>query len=343
MNHTLLVGAVTLLIGFGSADLAWAAVQRGQATLSWIAIGASARDAAMGGTAVFTDQDASAAFQNPAGLGRLQRGNVFVNRTQWLADMAINDIAVAYRLPNIGTLAVAVRTIDYGEFKFTAIDATNPQGYRDLPADTVGTPGGFVVGLAYGRKLTDKFTVGGQVKYASDRLGKMNVLEQQTVKTGSEAKISGFLLDFGTNYNTGFKSLNISMAIQNFGSEKGASNGRGEFTAPLTFKVGLSANVLEFAGMEDAPMSLLVRAEGTDPRDAREGLNLGTELKFMPMSGIYAAARAGMATRQDDGGMSFGLGVGGTVGPVQAAVDYAYSDYGSILGGVNRIGVSVSF
>jgi hypothetical protein len=105
----------------------------------------------------------------------------------------------------------------------------------------------------------------------------------------------------------------------------------------------VAGNVLEFVGMEDAPVSLLVRAEGTDPRDARERLNVGSELKFVPMSGLYAAARGGYATRQREGGLSFGLGVGGALGPVRGSVDYAYSDYGSILGGVNRIGLSVSF
>lgn len=343
MKHTLLVGAIASLIGLGVTTGAQAAVQRGQATLAWLTIPANARDAAMGNTAVFNDEDASAAFQNPAGLGRIQRGNAYFMYTTWLADMTVMDLAVAYRLPNIGTFAVTARSMDYGDFNFTQL-ATNPDGYIDLTSADVGTVGGFLVGLAYGRKLTDKFSVGGQIKYASDRLGKFDVVDRMGRLTpNSQATVSGMLLDFGTNYNTGWRSINLSMAIQNFGTQKGASNGREEFTAPLIFKVGVAADVLEFAGIEDAPLSLLVRAEGTDPRDAREGLNVGGELKYRVGGGLFAAARGGMVTRQHDGGMTFGFGLGGMVGQVQGKVDYAYSDYGSILGGVNRIGVSVSF
>lgn len=339
MRRILIVGALVCL---GISTMARADVQRGQATLAWLTISANARDAAMGNTAVFTDENASAAFQNPAGLGRIQRGNVYVDYTKWLAEMSVADLAVAYRVPQIGTFALAVRSMNYGDFQFTKL-ATNVAGYEDLTSSDVGTVGGWMFGLGYGRMLTDKFTVGGEIKYASDKLGQMTTVDRQgNITQNSKATVSGFLLDFGTNYNTGWKSLNLSMAIQNFGTQKGASNGREEFTAPLIFKVGVAADVLDFLGLEDAPAGLTVRMEGTDPRDEREGFNIGSEFVYNLSDGLQTAVRGGWS-RREAGGLSFGAGVGGTFGGTHATLDWAYSDYGSTLGAVNRAGLSVSF
>ena len=332
----------TLLLSFIVAVPAYA-VQRGQATMTWLGIASSARDEAIGGTATLGDADAGCAFTNPAGLGRISRGSAFASYTSWIADMAVADIAVAYHVRNIGAFALAFRSMDYGSFTFTQV-ALNSQGYILTPEDKTGDVAGTMMGLAYGRALTDKFAVGGQVKYVTDVLGTMDTFDAttSTLTENDEAELDAVLFDFGTSYDTGWKGVVISMTIQNFGASQKASNGVEEFTPPLTFKVGLAANVLKFAGIETDMADLTVRTEGVDPRDDREGFNVGGELKLMPMEAGFVALRGGYS-RRDAGGLSLGCGVGTTLAGFTGRFDYAYSDYGNILGGVNRFGLTLAF
>jgi len=342
MKRTLIVGAMTCLLGLAVVNPTFAA-QRGQATMTWLGISASARDEAMGGTATAGDASAACAFTNPAGLGRVERGSVFFNTTSWLADMSVNDVAVAYRVPDIGTFSLAFRSMDYGDFTFTTLFA-NEDGYVYTPSDSTGDVAGMMLGIGYGRKLTDKFSIGGQLKYVSDKLGKMNVLDRglNIVNFGEEANQSAMLFDFGTSYHTGWKSVTINMTIQNFGRSQKASNGVEEFTPPLTFKVGLQADALQFAGVETPMADLLVRVEGADPRDDRLGFNTGAELTLKPMDMVNVALRGGYS-RRDQGGLTFGVGVGTNVGGFNTRLDWAYSDWGGVLGATNRLGVSFAF
>ena len=122
------------------------------------------------------------------------------------------------------------------------------------------------------------------------------------------------------------------MTIQNFGSSQKASNGVEEFTPPLTFRIGMEADVLAFANAENDLTDLVVRVEGVDPRDDREALNFGGELRITPSDAAFLAVRGGWA-RRDAGGPSFGAGIGVNMGGLQGVVDYSYSEYGDVLGG----------
>jgi hypothetical protein len=342
MKRTLIVGAMTCLLGLAVVTPTSAA-QRGQATMTWLGISASARDEAMGGTASAGDASALCAFTNPAGLGRVERGSVFFNTTSWLADMSVTDAAVAYRVPSIGTFSLALRSMDYGDFTFTTLFA-NEDGYIYTPSDSSGDVAGMMIGVGYGRKLTDKFSIGAQLKYVSDKLGKMNILDKalNRVNYGEAADQSAYLFDFGTSYHTGWKSVTINMTIQNFGRSQKASNGVEEFTPPLTFKVGLEADALQFVGMEIPMADLKVRFEGADPRDDRLGFNTGAELVLKPMDMVNVAVRGGYS-RRDQGGLTFGAGVGTNIGGFNTKLDWGYSDWGGVLGAVNRMGVSFAF
>ena len=317
------------------------AAMRGQATMTWLGIAASAREEAMGGIASLGDADASCAFTNQAGLGRIERGSVFFNHTGWLADMTIMDFSAAYNVTGIGTFALSFRSLDYGDITFTRV-AINPYGYELV--DDGGDVGGMMVGLAFGRKLTDKFSVGGQFKYASEKLGSMSTIDAitGTVTEDDQADQSAVLFDFGSSYETGWKGVIVSMTIQNFGSSQKASNGVEEFTPPLTFKIGLEADVFAFANAQNDLSEFIVRVEGVDPRDDREAINFGGEFRITPSESAFLALRGGWA-RRDAGGVSFGAGLGLNAGGVGVVVDYSYSDYGDILGAVNRIGLSIGF
>jgi len=316
--------------------------QRGSATLSWLAITANTRDAGMGNTSTFSDKDASAAMQNPAGLGRLKGGSAYFNHTSWIADMAITDFAVSYPVPYMGTFALMVRSMNYGGFEFTR-RADNPAGYVEISDDQVGTVGGMLFGAAWGAKLTDQLSFGFQARYARDQLG------QTTVPSPggdsllvSDVLVDAFLYDAGTYFGTGWRSVALTMTVQNVGPRITASTGRHGFSAPMTLKVGITADLLQVIDVVDLPMYLRTRVEGVDPRDAPEHVRFGSELAYDVTPQISASIRGGYFDHRE-GGLTLGLGLTGDFGMGIAAFDYAYVDYGSALGSVNMFGIGVTF
>lgn len=316
--------------------------QRGSTTLSWLAIIANARDAAMGNTGTFSDRDASAAMQNPAGLGRLEDGSAYFNYNRWITDMAVTDFAVSYPVPYMGTFALMVRSMDYGAFEFTR-RADNPAGYVETNDNQVGTVGGILFGAAWGTGLTDQLSFGFQAKYVRDQLGQTPVLSPggDSLLT-SDVLVDAFLYDAGTYFDTGWRSVAITMTIQNVGPRITASTGRHGFSAPMTFKVGIAADLLEIIDVIDLPMYFRTRVEGVDPRDAPEHIRFGSELAYDVTPRINASVRGGYFDHRD-GGLTLGIGLAGDFGAGIASFDYAYVDYGSALGAVNMFGIGVSF
>ena len=69
-----------------------------------------------------------------------------------------------------------------------------------------------MIGVGYGRKLTDKFSVGGQVKYVSDNLGAMDTFNSTTgvLSANQQADLTSLLFDFGTSYHTGWNGVVIA-------------------------------------------------------------------------------------------------------------------------------------
>jgi hypothetical protein len=116
-------------------------------------------------------------------------------------------------------------------------------------------------------------------------------------------------MDFGTSYQTGWNDVTINMTIQNFGPGERANSAGTKYSPPLNFRMGISADVLDFAGMSDHPTSFVVAIEGEDPRDREEKFNIGGELHLeQPNLPVSLDVRGGYSTREEAGGISFGSG-----------------------------------
>ena len=101
---------------------------------------------------------------------------------------------------------------------------------------------------------------------------------------GDPVKVSNttsvFAFDFGILYKTGFKSLNFGMSIRNFAKE--VMYQKEGFQLPLTFRVGLSMNVLDLtdAGPSDAQVPRW-RSTPNIRATFAEQVRLGGEYMFM--------------------------------------------------------------
>jgi hypothetical protein len=297
-----------------------------QTGFQFLKIEMSARAAAMGGSFMMIGTDADAMFYNPAGIAHMDhKYDVFVSQTEWFADMGYKAGALAVDLGNIGTVGASFVTGDYGTFYGTRL-SDNTAGYVDTEELTVGA---YAVGVGFARRLTDKFSVGGQIKYAYQHLGSSRMEDGSDVVN----ELSSLAYDFGTIFYPGYKSLRVGMSIRNFSPQ--IKYEVESFEMPLTFTIGTAMDILDILG-EDHENALLLSVDAIHPRDYTERLHVGGEFLFMDM----VAIRAGYKTNYDVEGLTLGAGIDYVLSGINVRIDYAYSlmEY---FDAVNRFSISL--
>ncbi|MDZ7288567.1 MAG: PorV/PorQ family protein [candidate division KSB1 bacterium] len=308
-----------------------------QTGFKFLSVTTDARAGAMGEAFTSLEVPSAAMFFNPAGLARLNSlASVSLGQVQWIADIdySFGSIAINPFDGRFGVFGISVISVDYGKFMGTVRSDINPLGYEETGDFS---PSAFAVGLGYAKALSDKFSIGGNVKYAKQDLGSA-IVKYQTdgspVSNSYDADVAVF--DFGVIYRTGFKSLNFGMCVRNFSKEiKYEEEG---FQLPLTFKIGLSMNMKDLFLPGNEMHDFLVTVDAVHPRDYPEQLNIGGEYLFMNLM----ALRAGYSTPGDEHGFSAGAGLRKSFNNYTFALDYAYTPFG-VFDNVNRFSVLFAF
>jgi hypothetical protein len=301
-----------------------------QTGLQFLKVDVGARAAAMGGSYYLIGTDASAMFYNPAGLARMQSNvDVFIANTQWIAGIEYYAGGIAKNLGKWGSIGISYAAGSYGDdIMGTRYDPTTEQGYEltgklDMSA--------YAFGISYAKSMTEKFTIGGQVKYAYQQLGE-NLLSSGEVEKND---VSGLAFDFGTVFYPGFKSFRFGMSIRNFSPEfKYVEEG---FELPLTFSIGVAMNLLDLMG-DEYGSSLLFSVDALHPRDYSERINMGLEYTVLEMFSL----RAGYKFNYDIESFTAGVGFNKDFGNVIIDLGYAYSEM-EFFDAVNRISFRLSF
>jgi hypothetical protein len=314
-----------------------------QTGFNFLSVGTDARATGMGEAFTTIEGSSTALFYNPAGIAAVSSFmDLSTNQLKWIADIKYLSGTVAFSPfeGRYGVVGVSLLNVSYGEFKFTRV-AQNEQGYEDI--EGWPKPSAYVVGLGYGKALSNQFSVGGQVKYASQSLGKsyVPVYTQVTDASGQTRRdtslvardysVGTFAFDFGTIYKTGLKSLAFGVSINNFSRE--IKYERESFQLPLSFKIGISMNLLDLVPDLAEDHSLFVSLDAVHPRSYAEFLNIGGEYVF----GKTIAVRVGYVTHRPDYGLSAGLGVR----KFGVAVDYSYMPH-KIFNDIQRFSVKFS-
>ena len=288
-----------------------------------------ARAAALGEAVTSLEGTSSSMFFNTASMGRMSGfTSVFVSQTQWIAEIKHMYAAAAFSPfdGEYGVIGFNFQAVDYGDFEET-IRWNNDQGYLDL-----GTfkPTAIMIGLGYSRALNDKFSVGGNVKYVRQSLGDGTTsvdADDNPVKVSNTTSV--FAFDFGILYKTGFKSLNFGMSIRNFAKE--VVYQKEGFQLPLTFKIGLSMDMLDLVDVDKRMHQFLLAVDAEHPRDFQEQVRVGGEYTFMEILSL----RAGYVSSGDEYGATYGAGLKKDFDGFGLAVDYAHTPFG-IFGKVHR-------
>ncbi len=280
-----------------------------QTGFQFLSVGTNARATALGESFTTIESGSNSLFYNPAGMSSSSSMlDVSFNSMGWIADINYISGTLGLNIEDgkFGVFGISFLNVDYGDFLFTRV-SDSESGYEDITTG-VSEPYAFSIGLGYAVQLSDKFSVGGQVKYVKQSLGKSEIPVYEGVGNvvGAEEKqydLSVLAFDFGTIYKTGFKSLVFGMSVRNFSEEvKYEKEG---FQLPLSFRIGISIDAFDFIETENSLHSLLVVVDAVHPRSFPEYLSFGGEYVFMDLLSL----RAGYVTGQDLYDFTAGFGI----------------------------------
>ena len=123
------------------------------------------------------------------------------------------------------------------------------------------------------------------------------------MRVSEKNSIDAAAFDFGILYHTGYKSLDFGMSVRNFSTE--LKYKEESFQLPLTFKIGISMNMLDLTDLNSDMHSLLLSIDASHPRDFAEQVFVGSEYTFMKTFSL----RGGYEFPKDEGGFSAGFGL----------------------------------
>lgn len=309
----------------------------GSTSMQFLKVMPSARGAAMGDAYSVLATGADAVFWNPGGLPASLRPEISSTYINWIFDTRQGALSYATPIGDIGSVGVQVQYVDYGEFEETSADPAYLSSAEPGMTGRTFRPFSYLVGLTYARNLTERFSTGVSIKYVHESLFNGEVVNALISRAAGMGMVdtwgSGILFDFGLQYNTGYRSIRIGAAVQNFGSE--ITYATESSLAPLLFRFGTAVDLIGqdalLIGEQDNRLS--VAFDLFQPNDYTQQAHLGVEYEFAESF----ALRGGYKFNYDSEGLTFGAGIKHGIESVKISLDYSYGSLGNYLGNVQRI------
>ncbi len=348
------IGLAALLSGMLMAPLLWGQSKVGTTAAPFLTIGVGSRPMGMGGAFVSLADDANALYWNPAGLARLQRSEVVLVHTTWLADMKFDYVGAAFNLGQMGTLGAAATLLNAGEMEVTTETQQEGTGIFFNSYD-------LAVAVTYSYMIYDAFTIGTNVKY----------IHQQIWHETAD----GIGIDLGVLLITPLKGIRLGVMISNFGTEMKmegkdllttvdpdpAKSGNNEnvyanlqmdsWQLPLTMRVGISGEPIK-----NDQHRFTLALDWVHPNDNDEFVDLGGEYAFCETVALragYKALRPDLQTSPDfkvilspedsGGGVTLGGGLRVNVNSqMTVKLDYAFESFDR-LGNTHKYSLGFTF
>lgn len=274
-----------------------------QSGMQYLKVGVDAQMVGRGEAGISLTNGLQSVFWNPAGLAEIKGKSAFFSHNSWIADISLDACAYGMDLGNWGAIAFNAVWVDYGELLGTSVAQTveesSEQGYVD---EGTFQPIDLAFGMAYARKISSQFSIGGQIRYLYEHYGSNEIVTTEGNEVYVENEIGTLCFDLGTRYYTNFKGLAFSMTIQNFSTD--IKYHWESFSPPLTFKIGISMDLLELVN-DQSRSHLLLAIDALHPRDYSERVNLGLEYDYLGMFML----RSGYRYNYDEGNFTLGGGL----------------------------------
>ena len=302
----------------------------GTSAANWLKIESGVRGISMGGSQVASGSGISGVFYNPASIAFGESSEVYYSKSYYLAGISHNTLGYVTKLTFSDYLGLYLFYLDSGEMDVTTVISPDGTGEKFSVLD-------LSVRFLYGKQLTDRLRIGVALKYFREEI--------------YTAHMQSLVVDVGSNFDTGIYGFDLGMSVSNFGPEvqyEGdaldvtvdddiAVSGKlskitSKFSVPLTFRIGLSNDVI--GGDEGSVHRLTLSADGINPIDYTVYGGLGVEYSWRDIAFI----RGGTKLFHDTAGMSLGGGLKWSI----FEIDYAYVNYG-ILEETHQYGISLEF
>jgi len=333
MKKILIVFLLSIACVFGQSKV-------GSTAAPFLNIGIGPRAISMGGAFIATASDVSSLYWNPAGASRSNINEAMFSHSSWFADINYNWAGAMLKLGDAGTVGLNLTYLDYGDMEITTLAEQDGTGQLFSAHD-------MSIGLTYAYNLTDRFSLGGTVKY----------IQQKIWNTSASA----FAMDLGVLFHSDIYGLRIGATITNFGTPMKmdgkdllvqhdidpnnygnndqilATLQTGEFPLPLTFRIGLAMDVLN-----SEEHRVTFAADALHPNDNDESLNVGAEYMFNNLIAFRVGYKSLLLTNSEEG-LTAGVGLNyNFTSDFGVRVDYAYQDFG-VLDYTQHFSIGIKF
>lgn len=315
-----------LVILVSACSLMFGQTKVGSTAAPFLSIGIGPRAVGMGGAFTATANDITALYWNPAGVSRMGGSGAYFSHTKWFADINFNYAAAMLTLGDWGTVGGSVTLLDYGETEITTVKEPDGTGAKYGAKD-------MALGLHYAMNLTDRFSIGGTVKYV-----------QQSIWNTSASTVA---FDLGVLFLSEIYGLRIGATISNFGGDMtmdgkdlyvlydidpGIFGNNDQILAklktdpyplPLTFKVGAAMDVIN-----SSDLKLTLGVDALHPSDNSESINVGGEVVYKNLIALRGGYKSLFLDNAEEG-LTLGVGLNYDIAPnLGLSFDYAYQDFG---------------
>ncbi len=209
--------------------------------LPFLSIIPDARGGALGDAGLTTSPDAASIYYNASKLAFVEKdAELTATYTPWLRNLGLTDVYVAYlsgykKIDDLSAFGFNLGYFSLGQISFTDING-NGTG--------TGMPREFNVGVAYSRKLNQKFSVGVGGKFFYS-----NLANGQAVNGLIISAATGFAADISMTYNSNpdlngaGSNFSAAMAISNLGSKVSYTNATTREAIPTRLGIGLGYQI----------------------------------------------------------------------------------------------------
>lgn len=321
----MIVAGLSLLLlstGIGSADTR----KVGSTSMNFLTVDVSARAVGMGSAmSAQTDVGANALFWNLGSMVFVNHAAATFSHIEWIADIRHEAFGVVTSNGTraFGLSAIILRSPEMTRRTVIPTDPRNGEAFRFSDA---------AFGVAYAKRLTDVFSLGGQLKYLSESAGE-----------GFSTK--AVALDFGAMYTTDVRGFRIGAALRNFGNDlkyipkdptdvqkkKGLT-----FSLPVVFRIGAALEPIELEVGK-----LTTAADVLKTVDQRAVYSLGAEYWVNNNIAVRGGWKVGLE-REDTERFSAGGSLRFKQEGKELGLDYALTDF-DVFDSVHRVTVGVQF
>jgi len=308
----------------------------GTTAASFLEMGIGGAGSAMGEAYVSVARDLSSIYWNPSGLSYLKSNETQFMYKPWIADITTSFAGVAINVPDVGTFAIGISSMDFGDIGVTTLEMQEGTGETYNAFD-------YALSLSYARKLAPWFSFGVTGKYIQSKISRLSA--------------TAIAADLGVMINTPFFSpdgdqengITIGMSISNYGTRmqyEGLEllrpidilpdeNGNykdveGQFKLqswdlPIIFRLGFS-----FIPFKTESQQVTLAMDALHPNNNSESVNTGAQyqINFLGFGELFL--RGGWhGLFMDNSPYGFTMGAGfhfNLLNNTGIKIDYAYQD-----------------